>query len=222
MEMTLQKCFKVRLSCSVCLHGDGSASLCPSGQTAGKEHCGGRQLGRGRAHRLGQEERGSILPAARRRRAESQVGVSGQPGGGGITHRLDTRGRSDRLPLAAQVGFALLRPRGRVRPDGEAQAGHRQAEVSRDRPGAATLSQQRCSWFTSWFTSWFARSPPLSLSLPRNRCKESESPHAVTVYMLEPQTCQYVLGVSLTQSKESVLSRASVCYTVFLGVHDVL
>uniref|UniRef100_A0A8C7N2R7 Endoplasmic reticulum lectin n=1 Tax=Oncorhynchus kisutch TaxID=8019 RepID=A0A8C7N2R7_ONCKI len=27
------------------------------------------------------------------------------------------------------------------------------------------------------------------------KCKESESPHAVTVYMLEPQTCQYVLGV---------------------------
>ncbi|KAG7277469.1 hypothetical protein CRUP_010617 [Coryphaenoides rupestris] len=26
-------------------------------------------------------------------------------------------------------------------------------------------------------------------------CKESESPHAVTVYMLEPQTCQYILGV---------------------------
>ncbi|XP_027863390.1 endoplasmic reticulum lectin 1 [Xiphophorus couchianus] len=27
------------------------------------------------------------------------------------------------------------------------------------------------------------------------KCKESESPHAVTVYMMEPQTCQYVLGV---------------------------
>ncbi|XP_030627548.1 endoplasmic reticulum lectin 1 isoform X3 [Chanos chanos] len=27
------------------------------------------------------------------------------------------------------------------------------------------------------------------------KCKESESPHAVTVYMLEPQTCQYMLGV---------------------------
>ncbi|XP_065152472.1 endoplasmic reticulum lectin 1 [Paramisgurnus dabryanus] len=27
------------------------------------------------------------------------------------------------------------------------------------------------------------------------KCKESDSPHAVTVYMLEPQTCQYVLGV---------------------------
>lgn len=27
------------------------------------------------------------------------------------------------------------------------------------------------------------------------KCKESESPHAVTVYMLEPQTCQYILGV---------------------------
>ncbi|CAN9499883.1 unnamed protein product [Ophioblennius macclurei] len=27
------------------------------------------------------------------------------------------------------------------------------------------------------------------------KCKESESPHAVTVYMLEPQICQYVLGV---------------------------
>lgn len=29
------------------------------------------------------------------------------------------------------------------------------------------------------------------------RCKESESPHAVTVYMLEPQTCQYILGVRI-------------------------
>ncbi|TKS85437.1 Endoplasmic reticulum lectin 1 ER lectin [Collichthys lucidus] len=29
----------------------------------------------------------------------------------------------------------------------------------------------------------------------QDRCKESESPHAVTVYMLEPQTCQYILGV---------------------------
>ncbi|KAL6101716.1 erlec1 [Pungitius sinensis] len=27
------------------------------------------------------------------------------------------------------------------------------------------------------------------------KCKESESPHAVTVYMLEPQTCHYILGV---------------------------
>lgn len=27
------------------------------------------------------------------------------------------------------------------------------------------------------------------------KCKEAESPHAVTVYMLEPQTCQYILGV---------------------------
>ncbi|XP_028676252.1 endoplasmic reticulum lectin 1 isoform X2 [Erpetoichthys calabaricus] len=27
------------------------------------------------------------------------------------------------------------------------------------------------------------------------KCKESESPHAVTIYMLEPQTCQYILGV---------------------------
>ncbi|XP_066518339.1 endoplasmic reticulum lectin 1 [Hoplias malabaricus] len=27
------------------------------------------------------------------------------------------------------------------------------------------------------------------------KCKESESPHAVTVYLLEPQTCQYNLGV---------------------------
>ncbi len=32
------------------------------------------------------------------------------------------------------------------------------------------------------------------------RCKESESPHAVTVYMLEPQTCQYILGVSGKQN----------------------
>ncbi|XP_076141906.1 endoplasmic reticulum lectin 1 isoform X1 [Alosa pseudoharengus] len=27
------------------------------------------------------------------------------------------------------------------------------------------------------------------------KCKESESPHAVTVYLLEPNTCQYILGV---------------------------
>nr|XP_028580905.1 endoplasmic reticulum lectin 1 isoform X1 [Podarcis muralis] len=27
------------------------------------------------------------------------------------------------------------------------------------------------------------------------KCKESDSPHAVTVYMLEPHSCQYVLGV---------------------------
>ncbi|XP_044519266.1 endoplasmic reticulum lectin 1 isoform X3 [Gracilinanus agilis] len=27
------------------------------------------------------------------------------------------------------------------------------------------------------------------------KCKESESPHAVTVYMLEPHACQYILGV---------------------------
>ncbi|XP_038607528.1 endoplasmic reticulum lectin 1 [Tachyglossus aculeatus] len=27
------------------------------------------------------------------------------------------------------------------------------------------------------------------------KCKESESPHAVTVYMLEPHSCQYILGV---------------------------
>ncbi|XP_068864907.1 endoplasmic reticulum lectin 1 isoform X2 [Aphelocoma coerulescens] len=27
------------------------------------------------------------------------------------------------------------------------------------------------------------------------RCKESDSPHAVTIYMLEPHSCQYILGV---------------------------
>nr|XP_027790099.1 endoplasmic reticulum lectin 1 isoform X3 [Marmota flaviventris] len=27
------------------------------------------------------------------------------------------------------------------------------------------------------------------------KCKESDSPHAVTVYMLEPHSCQYILGV---------------------------
>ncbi|XP_033859433.1 endoplasmic reticulum lectin 1-like [Acipenser ruthenus] len=27
------------------------------------------------------------------------------------------------------------------------------------------------------------------------KCRESESPHAVTIYMLEPQACQYILGV---------------------------
>lgn len=35
------------------------------------------------------------------------------------------------------------------------------------------------------------------------RCKESESPHAVTVYMLEPQTCQYILGVSPPEAEWS-------------------
>ncbi|XP_012633257.1 endoplasmic reticulum lectin 1 isoform X1 [Microcebus murinus] len=29
----------------------------------------------------------------------------------------------------------------------------------------------------------------------RLKCKESDSPHAVTVYMLEPHSCQYILGV---------------------------
>uniref|UniRef100_A0A803Y394 Endoplasmic reticulum lectin n=1 Tax=Meleagris gallopavo TaxID=9103 RepID=A0A803Y394_MELGA len=27
------------------------------------------------------------------------------------------------------------------------------------------------------------------------KCKESDSPHAVTIYMLEPHSCQYILGV---------------------------
>jgi len=40
------------------------------------------------------------------------------------------------------------------------------------------------------------------ISLLTVRCKESESPHAVTVYMLEPQTCQYILGVSLPVAAE--------------------
>lgn len=38
------------------------------------------------------------------------------------------------------------------------------------------------------------------------RCKESESPHAVTIYMLEPQICQYVLGVSSRRLNEPLLN----------------
>lgn len=51
-------------------------------------------------------------------------------------------------------------------------------------------------------TSWYYLRCLVLLNAATNtylfclRCKESESPHAVTVYMLEPQTCQYVLGVS--------------------------
>lgn len=51
-----------------------------------------------------------------------------------------------------------------------------------------------CQCFPFWFTH--------IISLLSVRCKESESPHAVTVYMLEPQTCQYVLGVSLCFTPE--------------------
>lgn len=166
--------------------------ICPlfSGQRAGEEHRGGGQLERGRAHRLGQEERGPILPAPRRRSAESQVGLCAAG-----EQRLDERGSSDWLSLAAQVGLPLLRPRGRVRPDGEAQAGHRQAEVSAAPPTVNSRAPAAAHRFlVRPLTSLHSLSAV-------TRCKESESPHAVTVYMLEPQTCQYVLGVSSAKAE---------------------
>lgn len=45
-----------------------------AGKRAGEEHRGRRELEHQRARRLGQEERRPILPAQRRRSAESQVG----------------------------------------------------------------------------------------------------------------------------------------------------
>uniref|UniRef100_A0A3Q2Y0Q5 Endoplasmic reticulum lectin n=1 Tax=Hippocampus comes TaxID=109280 RepID=A0A3Q2Y0Q5_HIPCM len=49
-----------------------------------------------------------------------------------------------------------------------------------------------------WSKKNVARSYQLKDSgVQKVKCKESESPHAVTVYMLEPQTCQYILGVSV-------------------------
>lgn len=53
-------------------------------------------------------------------------------------------------------------------------------------------SQHMSKTISSMFPGWFTH----LISLRSVRCKESESPHAVTVYMLEPQTCQYILGVS--------------------------
>lgn len=48
--------------------------LCVPGKRTREEYCGGRELERWGAHRLGKEERGPVLPAQRRRSAESQVG----------------------------------------------------------------------------------------------------------------------------------------------------
>lgn len=53
---------------------------------------------------------------------------------------------------------------------------------------------------------WFAD----ILCIRSLRCKESESPHAVTVYMMEPQTCQYILGVTLPACAEIKNKRAYV------------
>lgn len=91
-----------------------------------------------------------------------------------------------------QVGFSLLRPRGRVRSDREAETSYRQAQVSRYDSVAPVQvqSQTPCRAVDSWVRF---------LSV---RCKESESPHAVTIYMLEPQICQYVLGVSSQRLNE--------------------
>lgn len=63
---------------------------------------------------------------------------------------------------------------------------------------ADTISSASLPWVNAWVrqyphVSWLIHSPHFSSV----RCKESESPHAVTVYMLEPQTCQYILGVSV-------------------------
>uniref|UniRef100_A0A8C1WWE5 Endoplasmic reticulum lectin n=1 Tax=Cyprinus carpio TaxID=7962 RepID=A0A8C1WWE5_CYPCA len=56
------------------------------------------------------------------------------------------------------------------------------------------------SWNTEDHINWAKKNVARSYHLKDDgaqkvKCKESESPHAVTVYMLEPQTCQYVLGV---------------------------
>lgn len=76
---------------------------------------------------MGQEERRQILPAQRRRSAESQVGP------------LDFVYKETNIIVVSyhrnffalwQVGFPLLWPRGCLRYDREAQAGHRQAQVS--------------------------------------------------------------------------------------------
>lgn len=69
-----------------------------------------------------------------------------------------------------------------MRFDGKAPTGYCQAQVS-----VAGLSQQESDNVHGVYSFCYLLSV---------RCKESESPHAVTVYMLEPQTCQYILGVS--------------------------
>uniref|UniRef100_A0A8D3CDF1 Endoplasmic reticulum lectin n=1 Tax=Scophthalmus maximus TaxID=52904 RepID=A0A8D3CDF1_SCOMX len=56
------------------------------------------------------------------------------------------------------------------------------------------------SWNAEEHVEWAKKNVARSYQLKDDglqkvKCKESESPHAVTVYMLEPQTCQYILGV---------------------------
>lgn len=91
-----------------------------------------------------------------------------------------------------QVGFSLLRPRGRVRSDGEAETSYCQAQVSGCDSVAPARVQSRARKTLHTSAHWFVCSV---------RCKESESPHAVTVYMMEPQTCQYILGVSSAEAE---------------------
>lgn len=55
--------------------------------------------------------------------------------------------------------------------------------------------------------------PPIS---PVSRCKESDSPHAVTIYMLEPHSCQYILGVG-TDTLRSGLVLEPIFRSVFKG-----
>lgn len=48
------------------------------------------------------------------------------------------------------------------------------------------------------------------------RCKESDSPHAVTVYMLEPHSCQYILGVS----KKIILKNSTWGHILIFGIES--
>ncbi len=157
------------------------------GKRAGEEHCGGWQLERPGAHWLGQEERRPLLPAQRWRSSESQVGHSYFSTPAWMQNLTETT--ADGSFSSRQVGFPLLRPRGCVWPDREAQTGHCEAQVSEE-SWAGRYTDVNQSIHSSRFSSFC-------------RCKESESPHAVTVYMLEPQTCQYILGVSSEFTNES-------------------
>lgn len=159
--------------------------LLSAGKRAGKEHCGCWELERQWTRWMGQEECRPVLPAQRGRRAESQVGCPGVCAWECFSSELMFIFFSSRV----QVGLSLLRPRGRVWPDGEAKTSYCQAQVSPFddvTPAQVQTQSPRKTKCTRW-TDWFVFSV---------RCKESESPHAVTVYMLEPQTCQYILGVS--------------------------
>lgn len=91
-----------------------------------------------------------------------------------------------------QVGFSLLWPRGRVRSDRQAETSYCQAQVSQYDSVAPVHVQPHVRRYKV----------DSLVGLLSVRCKESESPHAVTIYMLEPQICQYVLGVSSRRLKE--------------------